>query len=152
MLAPGPGGTSGNRLRAAYRDGAQRVEDIWGVSPAPEVRLVHRRELHAACILGFVALAVPGVAIWGTGFASGQIWLRWIGAIITAAGSCLIAVDVGLIVRQHGTNVDYQEWDRAGRPGDWVYRTWSQPRSVDLLSVTIGSAASSAFFIALLMQ
>jgi hypothetical protein len=113
------------------------------------VRLARRKFLHAACLLGFVALALPGTALWALGFTTGVRGAEWAGAITLAAGSCFLALDAALIVRQLGTNLDYEEWHRAGRPESWGFRQWSQPRSSDLAVAAIGSALLAWFFLAL---
>ncbi|WP_282943922.1 hypothetical protein [Cellulomonas endometrii] len=143
-----PRGADG-RLRVAWLQAASFVEQSWGERPAPERRLAHRKMLQAACLLDFVAMAVPGLVLYVGGMVVEVDGLRWLGAVLVSTGSCFVAFDLALIVRQHGTSLDFHEWDRAGRPGEWRYRQWSQPRTSDLAVAGLLAAASFIFFMLL---
>lgn len=145
------GGQAAPLLDRARNEAASWVEASWGDSPQPSVRLGQRRLLHAACILGFVAVSLPAFVVFGIGTGFDLAWARVVGACLMVPASCFIGFDAGMLVRSFGTHLDFYEWDRAGRPDTWRFRTWSQPRTADMALALFASAVLSAFFVALML-
>jgi hypothetical protein len=151
VMAPGPGASSGGRLRRAGAEARKWVEDSWGSDPRPAVRLGGRAGLHGSCLVGFGALLFPAIALFWVGSATDLLGMRVVGTSVMVVAAFFIAVDLTMVVRLYGTTRDFSEWDRSGRPDVWVYRGSSQPRSTDVIGVAIVFTLLAAFFVKIML-
>ncbi|KGM13125.1 hypothetical protein N869_16055 [Cellulomonas bogoriensis 69B4 = DSM 16987] len=105
--------------------------------------------LHSSLILQFFAVAFPAVALYLVGSVTETPWLSNAAGIILVGSGLILGLDGPVIARSFLVNMDFHEWNQAGRPDRWQYRAGSQPRATDLVWSVLGGLSVAAFFFGL---
>ena len=149
ISARGNGTTS--RREAARRQAESFVDDVWGANPSPQFRLPQYNSLHANALTLFAICILPSLGICMLGSDLKSTPLVFLGIVLIACSSLLLAFEPMAIVRGYGMELDFRRWKRAGSPPTWTYRKGSQPRALDLVWGGLVAIAVTAFFAAIVL-